>query len=225
MPVVRVVSKRGSVARTLRHRRARRVVEPVRPVEAGLLLGPIEGAKVVDDVPAPEDEDSSLAKRREPGAKLEVEVEVLARVDRELHHGNVRFRKRMHQHRPRAAIEAPAVVVDPYARQLCDLGDLLREARIAWRRLLDLEELLREAEEVVDRPRAGHRGDGPHADVPACGDDEDRARSRNAGPEGTPRRRISVRLERVHRAAVSEERGGHSLRRRRHARHRVSRSR
>lgn len=94
-------------------------------------------------------------------------------------------------------------MIEPDARGLGDLGDLLGEARIAGRRVVDLEELLREAEEVVDRPGAWHGRDRGESDVPLRGNDQDRAWPRDAGAEGAPRRRVSVRLERVHRAAVS----------------------
>jgi len=63
-----------------------------------------------------------------------MERELLPSVDRELDDGDVGLRKRVYEHRPRAVIETPAVVVQLDGGGLCDLRDLLREVRVAQRR-------------------------------------------------------------------------------------------
>ena len=68
---------------------------------------------------------------------------------------------------------------------------------------------LGEAVEVVDRPRPRHRRDRGGVDVPVRGDHEDRPRPRHRRAEGAPGLGVAVVLERVHRAAVPDERGGH----------------
>ena len=75
--------------------------------------------------------------------------------------------------------------------------------------VVDVEQLRREAEEVVDRARPRHRGDGGGVHVPVRGDDEDRARPGHRLAERPPRLGVPVLLERVHRVAVPEERGRH----------------
>ena len=77
------------------------------------------------DVAAADDQNSSLSQRREPAPEIEVKVEVLPPVDRELHDRDIRFGKRVHQDRPGAVIDAPAIVVEPDVRWFDDLRDLL----------------------------------------------------------------------------------------------------
>ena len=62
------------------------------------------------------------------------------------------------EHRPRAVIEAPAVVVEPDPARLHHLDHLARDVGRAGRRILDREQLVGEAVEVVDRARPRHRG-------------------------------------------------------------------
>ena len=75
--------------------------------------------------------------------------------------------------------------------------------------VVDVEQLLREAVEVVDRPRLRHRGDRGRVHVPVRRDDQDRPRPRHRPAERPPGLGVPVLLQRVHRVAVAEERGGH----------------
>ena len=56
----------------------------------------------------------------------------------------------MDEHGPGAVVDSPAIFIEPDPRRFGDLGHLLREDRLAWRRILDLEQFAREAVEVVD---------------------------------------------------------------------------
>ena len=67
--------------------------------------------------------------------------ERLVGVDRQLQDGDVGVRKRVHQHRPGAVVDAPAVEVHADPRRLHDLGDLLGQCRVARRRIVDREQL------------------------------------------------------------------------------------
>lgn len=60
------------------------VVEAPRPLEPGLRLCPVDAPKVVDRVATADDEHPSVAQRRQLGAQLEVVVERLLRIDRQL---------------------------------------------------------------------------------------------------------------------------------------------
>ena len=136
-------------------------------------------------------------------------LERFERVDGQLHHRYRRLGEGMHQDRPGAVIDAPAVEVGSHPRRLDHVGDLVGERGQSGCRVLHVEEFRREPVEIVDRPRIGHRGDGGRVDVPVRADDENRPRA----PEGfthrlaerAPRRGIAVELEGVHRAAVPDE--------------------
>ena len=151
-----------------------------------------------------------VAQGREPRTEVEVVVERLRGVDGQLDHGDVGVRKRMGEYRPRAVIDAPAVVIEPTQTGLT-ISDLLGEARRSRRRVLEVEQRLRKPVEVMDRSRRRHRGHRSGADVPVRGDRQDRARPGNRSAERRPCRGVSILLERVHRAAVSEEHRGHLL--------------
>ena len=69
--------------------------------------------EVVHDVAAADDQHASLAQRRQRGAELEVVVERLVGVDRELHDRDVGVGEGVHEHRPGAVVDAPAVGVEP----------------------------------------------------------------------------------------------------------------
>ena len=110
--------------------------------------------KLCTTFPLPTIKTPPIAQRRQPGAELEVVGERLRRVDRELHDRDVGVREHVHEHRPGAVIDAPAVDVEADPRGIDDVGDLARELRVAGRRILEREELVGEAVEVVDRLRA-----------------------------------------------------------------------
>ena len=142
----------GSVS----HQRPGVVVEAAGPVEAVRPAGRSRRTpEVVHHVAAADDQHAALAQRREAGAELEVVVERLLGVDRQLHDRDVRVREHVAQHRPRAVIDAPAVDVEADPRRLDDLGDLVGQFGQPGRRVLDVEQLLGEAVEVVDRARPG----------------------------------------------------------------------
>ena len=113
--------------------------------------------------------------------------------------------KAWHEHRPGAMVDAPAVVVEPDVR----LDDLARSPRRA-----------RDRRAPDTRPRTARRGSrrsrGSSAAAPSR---SPRWRSRTSAPrppgsragadsitERPPRFGVAVALERVHRAAVAEER-------------------
>ena len=81
--------------------------------------------KVVYDVAAAEYQHPAAAQRFELRPQLEVIVQRLLRVDRELHHRDVRRRKRVHQHRPSTVVDAPAVLVEAHPRGLDQVGYFL----------------------------------------------------------------------------------------------------
>ena len=73
-----------------------------------------------------------------------------------------------------------------------------------------VEQLAGEAVEVVDGPRPRHRRHRGGVDVPVRGHHQDRARPRHRRAERAPGLGVAVALERVHRAAVAEERRRHA---------------
>ena len=91
---------------------------------------------------------------RQLRAERDVVVERLRRVDRQLHDGDVGVGEHVHQHRPGAVVEPPAVEVAADPRRLDDLGDLLGKLAAAGCGVSHREELVGEAEEVVDGLRA-----------------------------------------------------------------------
>ena len=70
--------------------------------------------------------------------------------------------------------------------------------------------LFRKAAEVVDRARLRHRGDARLVSRhPVGADAEDRFRGGKLLPERLPGLRERVVFDRVHRAAMADEEGGH----------------
>ncbi len=139
------------------------------------------------------------------GAEFDVVLERLRGVDRQLYDWDVGLGEHVHQHRPRAVIEAPGVPVEADPRRLGDLGHLGGQVGIARCRVLDREQLVGEAVEVVDRPRLGHRCDRGRVDVPMRRDREDRPWPRHGGAERGPCLGVAVAGERVHRRSVPDE--------------------
>lgn len=185
------------------------LVEALRPVEAVVGQRPVHAAQVVHHVAARHDQHTAPAQWSEPGAELKVVVHRLVGVDAELDDGNRRVRKGVHQHRPGAVVDSPAVDVRPDPGRVDDVTDLLSQFGQSRRRVLHVEQLLGKPVEVVNGPRSGHRGDGRGVDVPVGADHQDRAGTRHRGAEGSPRGGVPVDLEGVHRVAVAQERRGH----------------
>ena len=117
------------------------VVEAPRPVEPGVGLAPVDATKVVHDVAAADDEHAALAKRCQPGAEVEVVVERLQRVDRELDDGDVAAGEGVDEDGPRPVIDPPAVGVEADPGRLNELDDLLGELRVAGSWVLNGEQL------------------------------------------------------------------------------------
>ena len=174
-------------------------------------LRPVDPAEVVDHVAAPDDQHPRVAERGEPATELDVVLERLGGVDRQLHDGHVGVGEQVGEHGPGAVIDAPTVDVEPHPDRLDDLGDLRGDVRCAGRRVLEGEQLVGEPEEVVDRARLRHRRHGGVADVPVGRHAEDRPRPRQPRPQLSPRLGVAVQLERVHRAAVPDEQRRHPL--------------
>ena len=72
---------------------ARSIVESARPIEPLVGLRPVDGAKVVHDIAAAEDQDAPLAELLQSRAKVEVIFESLPCIDRQLQDRNVCFRE------------------------------------------------------------------------------------------------------------------------------------
>ena len=124
------------LGRVARHDRGRGIVESLRPVEPAVGSAPVDAPEVVHDVAARHDQDAALAQRRELRAELEVVVERLRRVDRQLHDrdvgvGNVcTSTDQVPWSMPQLSASSPTHVG-------CDqIGDLGGELRIAGRRVL-----------------------------------------------------------------------------------------
>ena len=68
------------------------LVEAAGPVEAAVGLTPVDRPQVVHDVAAADDQHAAFAQRGELGAEVEVVLERLAGVDRQLHDRDVGVR-------------------------------------------------------------------------------------------------------------------------------------
>ena len=82
----------------------------------------VDPAEVVHHVAAADDQHAALAQRRQPRAELEVVVERLVGVDAQLHDRDVGVREGVHQHRPGAVVDAPAVDVGAHPGRVHDVG-------------------------------------------------------------------------------------------------------
>ncbi len=106
---------------------------------------------------------------------------------------------------------SPAVLVESDVVRFHDLANLLSEFGATGGRVLDLEQPLRKAIKIVDRARTRHGSHSRRIQVPVSRDDQNRSGPRDRLTERAPGGRVSVRLERVHRAAVPDEDGRHRL--------------
>lgn len=138
-------------------------------------------------------------------------VERLVGVDAQLHDGDGGVGEGVQQHRPRAVVDSPAVLVGADPGRVHDVADLVGQLGQARSRVVDVEQLLREAVEVVDGAGAGHGGHGRRVDVPVGADDQDRPGAWDRGTECLPCSGVAVVLQGVHRVPVADERGGHDL--------------
>jgi hypothetical protein len=203
------------VPRRLRHLPHRRLVEPLRPVECRIGLVPGDAAEIVDDVAARHHQDSPLSQRRQPPPQREMIVERLQRVDRQLHDRHVGFRVEVGEHAPRAVVDPPLVPVEPAPDRLNRLRHLRRHVGRARRRIVEVEQRLRKPVKIVDGARPRHRRHRARPEIPVRRHHEHRPRPRQSPPHRPPRLREAVAFERVHRAAMADEEGGHEIRHRR----------
>ena len=185
------------------------LVEPVRPVEPAVPPRRVDAAEVVHHVAAADDGHPAVPQRGQLGAQLEVVVEGLHRVDRQLHDRDVRVRVHVGEHRPGAVVQPPAVHVLPDPGRLGDLLHLGGQLRRARRRVVQGEQVAGEPEEVVDGARAAHRGHRGRVDVPVRGDHQDGPRPGQRGAQRVPAAGVAVVFQGVGRAAVPDERGRH----------------
>ena len=81
------------------------------------------------DVSARDDEHAPLAKRRQACREVEVVVDLLDRVQRQLEDGDVGIREPVDENAPRSVIDAPGIVVEASPPRLDRLDDLLRDVR------------------------------------------------------------------------------------------------
>ena len=86
-------------------------------------------------------EHAALAQRRELRAEFEVVVERLVGVDAQLHDRDRRVRERVHEHRPGAVVDAPAVDVRADPGRLDDVADLVGQLGQPGRGVLHVEQL------------------------------------------------------------------------------------
>ena len=165
---------------------------------------PSIGVKVVHDVAAADDEDAFLSERRELLPDLKVKRGRLGLVDAELDDGNIRRGIDVFQYGPCAVIEPPRVV-ELHVEWHQQFLHSARQHRIAGRRVLHLKKFLRKAAEVVNRPGRRRDSDDGLGDVPVRGDRKDRFGLRCLLADPTPRLRVRIAADRVHRIAVAEE--------------------
>jgi hypothetical protein len=116
----------------------------------------------------------------------------------------------MHEHRPRAVVEAPLRVrLD--VRRAHEVDRRRRGFRRAGRGILLRVEFGRKAAEIVDRARfcvdIRERRAARH---PVRGDAQDRARLGQAFANRAPLTRPRVVLDRIHRTAVADEQRRHA---------------
>ena len=163
----------------------------------------------MNDVAAADDQHAFVAQRREMRAERVMKRRRLRGVDRELHDRHVRLRKRMLEHGPGAVVEAPGLIeADIDGRE--ELADASGECGVAGCRILHVEQRLRKAVEIVDGLWLLHGGYRRAGGVPVRGDRENRFRFTDPRAELPPRLGVTVALERIHRAAVSEENRRHA---------------
>jgi len=104
----------------------------------------------VGDPALSDDQDAAVAQRGEPGAEVEVAVQRLHGVERELHDGDVGAGEGVHEHRPGAVVRCPRSRCRRRPDGLDDIADLVGELGQAGAGVVDVEQRLGEAEEVVD---------------------------------------------------------------------------
>ena len=124
-----------------------RLVEPVRPVGARVGRPGSMSPRLWTTLPLPTTSTPRRATAR-AGRPARGGTRGLAGVDRQLHDRDIRVGEGVHEHRPCAVIDAPAVVVEAHPHG-CRLGDLLGSAGSPGAGY-DLEQLVGEAVEVVD---------------------------------------------------------------------------
>ncbi len=195
------------VARRRRHQLLDGIVEALRPGLAAVGVAPLDAPQVVNHVAAGDDHHALIEQRRQPRPQVEVIVHRLRRVDGELNHRDIGLGVEMGEHAPGAVVDAPLVPVEPHPMRPGDLGDFPRQLGQARRRIVEGEQIVGKAVESVDRPRPGHRGHRGRPDIPVRRHHQQRPRPRQSPAQLTPGLRISIDLERIHRASVADEQG------------------
>jgi hypothetical protein len=71
----------GQRGRACRHQLAHERIEALAPVESPIAMRPGNAPQVVHDIAACDDEDASIAQRRQPGPEIEVAVDRRAGMD------------------------------------------------------------------------------------------------------------------------------------------------
>src|SRR3546814_5845221 len=94
-----------NVTWALAQQRGRGIVESPIPIRRPIGTAPVDATEVVHDVAAAHDQHALAAERREAGAEVEVVLERLQGVDRQLHDGNVGVGEHVSKHRPGAKSE------------------------------------------------------------------------------------------------------------------------
>src|SRR5207237_7815554 len=101
---------------------------------------PAHPGQVVHDVAAGHDEDPATPQAGQPGAEVEVVVEVLVGVDGQLHDRDVGVGEGVHQDRPGAVVDAPGVDVSAHPGRVDRVADLGGELGQPRRGVLDGEQ-------------------------------------------------------------------------------------
>ena len=167
------------------------------------------GAQVVDDVAAADHQHVLFAQRGEFFRQIEMPLCRLHQVQAELHHGNVGFGIQVFQHRPRAVVEA-AFWVHFHVFRLQQRAHLPRQFGRAGRGILHLAECCGEAVKIVNHFGAFAGRYLQTVAVPVRRNHQNGlglGKFLHDAAEALVER--VFRVQRVHRAAVSDKQYGH----------------
>nr|WP_281409990.1 hypothetical protein [Rhizobium sp. G21] len=151
--------------------------------------------------------------RSSEASLLEMVLQPLRKIERQLEDRDIRLREHLDQHRPGAVIEPPAIVAFRMAF-LQEVDRRLSEIRRARSIVLLREQFRRKTAEIVD-------GLGIAADMhqrrpprhPVGGHAENGFRRRQALADLAPAAAVVIVEDRIHRAAVPDEQRRHARRR------------
>src|SRR5688500_15728467 len=88
---IRMSLQSRRVGGPLSQRCSRCIIKALRPIKSSIRCRPVDGAQIVHDVAAADDQYAALSQRCKTGSKLKVKVKILERIDGQLYHGNIRL--------------------------------------------------------------------------------------------------------------------------------------